>query len=128
MKKWPEDGSTVQFAEIVESVRKAILFAYNIKRKNRNRSIPWDGLDIGNDSKATCFSPEEQLQLEHLRYSENDQGRDALDEILSIAVRLGIEQGQRIFKKGTEYQMMKIRLNLIENLTNHSVQPNRPTG
>lgn len=116
MKKWPEDGSTVHFEEIIESTKEAILFAYNIKRKNRNRSIPWNGLDIGDSSKATCFSPEEQLRLKHLRYSENDQGRDALDEILSIAVRLGIEQGQRIFKKSPEYQIMKIHLNLMKDL------------
>jgi len=111
---WPKDDKIVSFVEITEPIREAILFAYTIKRKNKNRSIPWNGLDIGEDEKCTCFSPKDQFHLDNLRYSEDEQGRDALDEILGLAVRLGIEQGRRIFKNSIEYTCMKIRLDLLK--------------
>jgi hypothetical protein len=116
MEKWPKDGSAVSFRRMGDPVRKAILFAYNIERKNRNRNIPWDGLDIGDAEKARCFSPNEQLKVKNLRYSEGEQSRDALDEIIGIAIQLGIEQGRRVFRNSTEYQLMKIRLDLHKKI------------
>jgi len=114
MEKWPKDGSEVSFSKIIDPVREAILFAYDINRKNKNRSIPWAGLDIGKDERATSFSPNERLRLKNLKYSENDQGRDALDEILGIAIQLGIEQGRRAFKNSVEYTLIKLCLRTLE--------------
>lgn len=108
-KKWPEQEKPVSFREITKPIKKAILFAYDIKRKNKRYSIPWKGLDIGEDSKVSCFSPDESLKYKNLKYSEREQGRDALDEIIGIAVQLGIEQGKRIFKKSIEYKMLELK-------------------
>jgi len=71
-------------------------FAYKMKRQNQNFDIPYDGFDIGRQQWASCFHANETLSAEHLRFIKEDQGRDALDEIIGIAVQLGIEQGRRL--------------------------------
>ncbi len=96
MKEWPEDNKTVMFDELTEPIIKAIRFAYDVTRKNENKDIPWEGLDIGKSARACCFSPPEALAASNLRYSLDDQGRDALEEIVGLAVQLGIEQGRRV--------------------------------
>ncbi len=115
-KPWPEDGKTARFSELVESVRKAIEFAYSMERKNKSRSVPWEGMSIGEDSLTSCLPPGETLRLRQLRYNENEQDRDALDMILGIAIQLGIEQGKRIFKNSSSYEMMEMRMDLIKNM------------
>ena len=115
MKKWPEKNKTVSFTELKDHIREAILFAYNIKRKNKNRIIPWKGYDIGEDTKITSFSPDERFRVHNMKYSEEDQGRDALDEILAVAIQLGIEQGRRIFITSSKYSLLKSELKMIKN-------------
>ena len=115
MKKWPEDETkTVSFRYLVKPVKDAILFAYDIKRKNKGKDIPYNGYDIGKRNKATDFSPDEKLKARNLEYSDVEQGRDALTEIIGIAVQLGIEQGERNFKGSTVFQLMKIRLDMAK--------------
>lgn len=79
-----------------------------MRRKNRTKDVPWDGPDIGDHEKATCHSIPDNLKADYLAESKEDQGRDALDEIIGIALRLGIEQGRRIFRQSPEYQMLKL--------------------
>ncbi len=83
------------FDSLAEPIRKAIAFAYSVKRKNADKRIPWNGPDIGKDDKATCLSPREALSKANLAWGLKDQGRDALDAIIQIAIQLGIEQGRR---------------------------------
>ncbi len=94
-KRWPENNETANFHDIVSPIRKAIEFAYELRRINKQKNIPWGGFDIGEMEKITCFSPSDNLRYKHLKYSLEEQGRDALDEILGICIRLGIEQGRR---------------------------------
>ncbi len=82
MKKWPENGNPEDFENIIVPIKKAIKFAYKIKRINSDKDIIWTGLDIGQREKTSCIGPDEQLTAENLKYSLEDQGRDALDEIL----------------------------------------------
>jgi hypothetical protein len=84
---WPEKGGPATFAMLADSICAAIRFAYQLKRQNQDQDIPWTGPDIGED--------DEQLSAEMLALIEKDQGRDALDEIVGLALRLGIEQGRR---------------------------------
>lgn len=115
MKKWPKDKSkTVPFRDLVKSVKKALLFAYDLKRKNKNKNIPYNGYNVGNSTLVCDFSPKEKLRVKNLKYNLEEQGRDALDVIIGIAVQLGIEQGERSFKGSTEYQLLKIKLNIKE--------------
>ena len=40
MKKWPENNETVSFEELVAPICNAVKFAYDLKRKNRDKNIP----------------------------------------------------------------------------------------
>lgn len=93
---WPREGRPANFSELTEPVCEAIRFAYEISRRNKRRSIPWIGLTLGERELAGCPPPHEKLGRSYLEYSEHHQGRDALDELVGIAVQLGIEQGRRL--------------------------------
>jgi len=80
------------FEELVKPVVKALKAAYTLERKPL-ADIKWRGPNISN---GFSLSPSERLTAENLRYSEESQGRFALDEIVGIAVSLGIEQGKNL--------------------------------
>ncbi len=109
MKKWPEKSAVVRFTDITQPIMRAMRFAYTLKRKNRQRDIPWEGLDIGKEEQACCFSPIEKLTAFNLEYSLDSQGRDALTEIVGVAVQLGIEQGRRM-----AHQDMTSRIDILK--------------
>lgn len=113
MKPWPSDGSAVQFDEITDPICTAICAAYRLTRRHPERDIPWNGLDIGDREKGACFSPDEQLTADNLRYSLDEQGRDALAEIVGIAVRLGIEQGRRVLMQEPVAQLISMQADLL---------------
>lgn len=96
MKEWPTDGATVRFVDLADPIVEAIRFAYDVKRKNRGKDIPWNGYNIGERALLSCHNQQERLTAGSLAYAESDQGRDALTEIISVAVQLGIEQGRRM--------------------------------
>lgn len=96
MKEWPADDKTANFEDIVKPICLAIWCAYDLKRKNVGKDIPYNGLEVGRSVLATNLGIQERFAAEQLRYSEEEQGRDALTEIVSAAVQLGIEQGRRI--------------------------------
>lgn len=96
MKPWPKDKSPVYFCDLADSIVSAIKFAYKLSRKNRGKSIPWKGYNIGKDDRATCLTPDEQLSAEGLEFNDEDQGRSAIEVIVGLAIQLGIEQGRRI--------------------------------
>lgn len=85
------------FEDITKSLKKAVKFAYSTRRKNKTKDIPWDGPNLTiTRILAGCFNINESLKEENLIYNEENQGRDALDIIISCAVQLGIEQGIRM--------------------------------
>jgi hypothetical protein len=90
------------FEELVEPVVKALKSAYVLRRKPL-ANIKWCGPDISN---GFALLPSERLTAENLRYSEQDQGRHAIDEIIGIAVTLGIEQGKNI--AAVEYEKREL--------------------
>lgn len=110
--RWPDKDEPMDFEKLTKPLVKAIRFAYDLKRKNRDKDIPWKGPDIGARERATCLSPSTQLKSENLIYSEEEQGRDALEEIIGLALRLGIEQGRRITMTGHEVAILKTHLML----------------
>jgi hypothetical protein len=99
-KPWPIDGDTARFEELTKPVCAAIRSAYRLSFRGYH-DIKWSGLDIGDDEKATCFPPDEQLSELHLRYDSTEQGRPPLNVIVGVAVQLGIEQGRRMERKRT---------------------------
>ena len=96
-KPWPEGGALVHFTELTEPVVRAIEACYSMQPREGilDKGVTWSGLDLGAHELAICFSPDEALSGSHLRYSSEDQGRSPLEEIIAIAVQLGIEQGRR---------------------------------
>lgn len=95
MKEWPSDNEPVHFEDLVAPLAIAMRHAYNLERKELC-DIPYNGYDIGSRDLACCLSIPARLKAEQLRYAHEEQGRDALTEILSMAVQLGIEQGRRV--------------------------------
>ena len=93
-KPWPKDGSTVDFTHITEPLRDVVRQLYHLQRRPP-KDVDYKGLDLGQHEKRVCLSPQDALTTENLLYSEEDQGRDPMVTVLSIAVQLGMEQGRR---------------------------------
>lgn len=98
---WPIDGGPLPFEDIANPVLAAIHQAYALERKDRN--IVWVGPNIGKDDRACCLPPNEALSAESLRYQEDEQGREPIEALVTLAVQLGIEQGRRI-ARSSEYR------------------------
>lgn len=100
---WPEDGGPLGFEDLTRPVLHAIRFAYDLKRRDRRRNIPWRGPEIvDTGTLACCPTISERLKAHRLAYSEEDQGRDTLEEVVGAAIQLGIEQGRRIAKSSEQ--------------------------
>lgn len=97
-KPWP-DEKPVNFRELVGPVCDAVRFSYDLSRRNEHRSIPWTGHNIGSEELVCSSPPHERLKRSELQYNEKEQGRDALEVLVGIAVQLGIEQGRRMERK-----------------------------
>ena len=105
---WPPDDAPANFEDLTAPICAAIRFAYRLQRRNQDRDIPWSGPEIGAEERATALLAQAQLGAVNLAYSLDDQGRDALTEIIGLAVRLGIEQGRRIVKSSAEYRTLRL--------------------
>lgn len=114
--QWPPDDRPVNVEDLVEPICEAIRFAYTLQRQNVDQDIPYTGLDIGEDERANALRAHYQLTAKQLAYSEDDQGRDALTEIIGLAMPLGIEQGRRIFKNSSEYRTLQIQADMGQML------------
>lgn len=111
LRKWPKDPKKpVSFSDLIGPLKKALLFGYELKRRNKGRSVPYDGYDIGDDEKVTSFSPNVRLRAGNLKHDLEDQGRDLLDIILGLAVQLGIEQGRRVLRSSTTKDLVQLQL------------------
>lgn len=91
---------TWYFEDLTREFRKAIEFAYTLRRKWVKKDIPYNGPSITALS-LLCGSPgvEETLEAEWLRMSNDDQGIDTLQSIIGCILRVGIEQGFRMVAK-----------------------------
>jgi hypothetical protein len=108
---WPESKhEPLDFDDIARPIIKAIRFCYGLKRKNQEKDVPWKGPNIGRSERATCLDAAYTVSVENLAYSRDEQGRDALEEIVGLAIRLGIEQGRRIFRDSPEYKTLMMEL------------------
>ena len=117
MKQWPKDGSPLLFGDLMRPLRKAIKHAYILKRQQQDIDVPWAGPTLGKPELAGCLPPEEALSAKRLKYSLEEQGRTAFDEILGIAVLLGIEQGRRLMRES-----LSSRMNLMRSLMDIQIE------
>ncbi len=116
MTNWPKDDKHVSFCKLTEPVCKAIRKAYKLTPRNYGDKIKWTGFVLPERIAATCLPYDEVLTREQLEYSEQDQGRDPLEEIVGIAVQLGIEQGRRLFKEDlkTAIELLDMSVTMIK--------------
>ena len=97
MVKKIDKGESWNFESLCNELRKSLKFAYSMRRKNKDKAIPYDGPELTSFRLlAGGFNISENFSVGNLAYNNDEQNRDALDVILSAAVRLGIEQGLRI--------------------------------
>jgi len=97
MKKWPKSKSEpAPFDELISPIKFSVRFAYELNRKNIGKNIPYEGYDAGEIVGLSDPPANEKLSAEGLQWVEEDQGMDALDVLVDLAVQVGIEQGKRI--------------------------------
>ena len=96
---WPtEEDKTIPFYLLAGAVRKAFDYTFKMKDIAPDSDIPWSGPQLGKHERATCLTPIEKLKNENLQYELEDQGRDKLDALISLAIQIGIEQGRRCLR------------------------------
>jgi hypothetical protein len=110
MKQWPKSDKPASFDDVVGPLVRAVRFAYDLKRKNSDKDIPYTGYDIGRDCAANCLGATTKLSAKSLRYNDEDQGRDVLETIIELAIQIGIEQGRRITMTGPIVKTMRLEL------------------
>ena len=115
MKPWPEEDKPANFNDLHSDIVGAILFAYDCKRQNEGKSIPLAGPDAPETAGSAPGSV--TLSAENLAYAEKQHGVSALDEIVRVAIQLGIEQGRRVTIQD-EVVPLKRRLQQIAAMTN----------
>lgn len=107
---WPKKNKPASFRELVKCLRHAFLQGASWTRINEDADIKWAGPGQETLTGATSLEYEEWLMAENLRYSQDDQGRDFLDEIFGIALQLGMEQGRRVQARRDEPKRDLVRL------------------
>jgi hypothetical protein len=122
---WPKDGSPLGFSELSDALVNAVNFAYKLERQNKRRSIPWHGPERQPQDFACGGSIKWTLSAKQLAYSEIEQDRDALREIIGVAIGLGIEQGRRIFRESHEHQILKLKLQMAALALHPDPKPGR---
>lgn len=123
MKKvdWLEDDGIANFPELVGVIKDTIRQCYTIQRKNENKDVDWKGPDLPESLKSSSLPFDEALQVHNLKYDKEEQGRNAIDIIIGIAIQLGIEQGRRIYKEKIELDVKRIKMvsDVVSDIISH---------
>lgn len=110
VKDWPKDGSPAVFEDLNNAVRDVVRHCYTIRRKNKDKDVAWKGPEFPECMRATCIPFDLALQADNLKYSQEDQGRSAMDVIIDIAIQLGIEQGRRMYKSELKHNVNRLEM------------------
>lgn len=109
-KDWPKDGSPAYFGDLVEQVLNALNVAYKLERQNTDLDLPWEGFDRSREDMAACRPLADTLSAEGLAFSLEDQGREAIEEIIGAAIALGMEQGKRVLLRDMRLRMTTLHM------------------
>lgn len=95
--EWNQDYKSEDFGSICDPLLEAMAFIYKpLVRQNEDKDFEWNGLPLGGREQACCWSPTATFKAENMAEQEEDQGRTPFEQLLIIAVQLGIEQGRRL--------------------------------
>lgn len=95
MKSWPAaHDEHVDFSDLVEPVVAAILNTHTVTRKNKGKDVPYAGYAL--PGTAGTFGTCLHMTAEQMDYSDDEQGRSALSQLVGLAVTLGFEQQRRM--------------------------------
>ena len=106
------DKSLVDLEDALEPIKKSLLFAYNVRRKNKNKDIPYNGYEVPESVAHVSLPYDAYLNTEGQKYNEN-QGRDMLDVFLMMAFQIGLENGQRMGYRDGFQDAMVNEMNVI---------------
>lgn len=103
--KWPKNNRAASIDDIIEPIIESLKFAYELKRVNKGKSIPYSGLPLPRSFLVGDFQIKKKFSRKHLQWQFEEHGREALRIILCTLMQLGIEQGNRI----NDFDMSPIR-------------------
>lgn len=95
MKEWPENNEIVPAHELLDPLCDVVIEGYTLRRKDKNKDIPYKGFNLGKHELSSCMRPDELFTAESLAYILENQGRTLIEEVICLAFQLGIEQGRR---------------------------------
>lgn len=114
MKKWPKNNAPASFEDLVKPFKQSLRFAYSMRRKNKDKDIPYTGFSNGN--LACCPDIVDMFSAENVTYSHEEQGRDVLETIIGAILQVGIEQGRRIAMDSSEWKTLELKAKLADIL------------
>lgn len=114
--EWPRDtNKCVNFEQLVDPLIESA--RHLLKVEWDGKDVPYEGYPLG---QAGSFDPDERLKAEQIRYDDEEQGRDPLNVMISLAVQVGIEQGRRIDRDRegarTEYEISEAIMKAAEEI------------
>lgn len=92
-----------------------------VTREPGDKGVEYVGPPLHPRFFVTSFPPKEALSADKLDFAEQDQGRDALMEVLMVVLQMGIAQGLRISRSAwTDMEKVK---DIVEQLKRRDELP-----
>lgn len=107
--QWPTDGTCLPLEDLHAPLRRVFRQMFLFRRKPRV-DVDWSGPPLLEEFVANGPDPHSQPLAENLIYSEDDQGRDGLDEFISLALRIGMTQGAKWRQTSARPKARRLRL------------------
>lgn len=97
MQDWPKDDKPALFQDITEPLQRSVQWAL----EHPGEDVPYNGLDVGEVLRPDLMSAERRLMNVYQIFRAGLTGPvTPLNEIIELAVQIGIEQGRRMTMSG----------------------------
>jgi len=111
---YPEALDVGRLAEVAQDMIEQVADV-EVTRERGDDGVRYDGPPLHPRFFVTAFKPEKALSKEKLDFAFEDQGRDALEEVMMVILQMGIEQGLRLARgEWMDKDMVKRALNNLE--------------
>jgi len=115
--EWAPYPDALDFGKLAAVARNMIeqVADVEVTRKPGDEGVEYDGPPLHPRFFVASFKPREALSKEKLDFAEQDQGRDALEEVLAVVLQMGVEQGLRMARgEWTDMEKVERRLSDIK--------------